>query len=110
MPSKSPRKSPTPAPAAEPFIRLSIRVQPKASRNRVRIAPDGSVRVFVMAPPADGAANRAVCELLAGAFSIPKSAVRIDKGDQSREKVIKLTGLTPEAVESRLKSIENSST
>jgi uncharacterized protein YggU (UPF0235/DUF167 family) len=37
--------------------RLTVQVQPRASRNEIVVAAGGSLRVRVAAPPAGGAAN-----------------------------------------------------
>lgn len=89
-------------------MRLSVRVQPKASRNRIQIEPSGKIRVHVTAPPVDGAANSAVCALLADAFGLSKSSVQVDKGERGREKQVVLTGITMAAVETRLQALKNS--
>ncbi len=43
---------------------ISVRVQPRASRDRVLGMRDGTLRVSVTAPPHDGKANAALLELL----------------------------------------------
>lgn len=53
--------------------------------------PDGSWRVAVSAPAADGKANAAVIEALAKKFDVPKSSVRIVRGLASRLKEVEIT-------------------
>jgi uncharacterized protein YggU (UPF0235/DUF167 family) len=44
------------------------------------------LRVKIAAPPVDGKANAALRDFLAGYLGIPKSKVRLEKGDSSRIK------------------------
>jgi len=69
---------------------LSVRVTPRASANRIESQPDGSVKAWVTAAPADGAANEAVLALLAKELGIPKSALSIVKGHAARNKRIRI--------------------
>jgi len=82
--------------------RLEIRVQPKASRNKVVVDRD-IIKVYVTTMPEDGKANKAVVGLLAKRLGIPKSAVEIVSGAKSRTKVIAVGGLCEVEVLSRLK-------
>ncbi|MBI4530240.1 MAG: YggU family protein [Candidatus Latescibacteria bacterium] len=71
--------------------RVRVRVQPRASCDEiVGVAPDGTLRVRVTAPPADGEANRGLIKLLAQAFGVPTSAVAIVAGATSREKIVEV--------------------
>jgi uncharacterized protein len=82
-------------------IVLAVRVTPKSSRNEVAglyTAADGqvSLAVKVSAPPDKGKANRAVIEVLAEAFRLPKSAFTIVSGETDRHKVVSVAGNLPE--------------
>lgn len=79
-------------------VRLSVRVQPRASANEIVGLHGGALKVRLTAPPAEGAANRALVELLAGTFGIPVRAVTIVSGASSRTKVVELEGVTEERV------------
>lgn len=87
---------------ARPETRLTVRIQPRASRDRIAALEGERVRVRVTAPPADGAANEAVRRLLAGVLGCPPSAVEILRGRTGREKVIRIVGLGPVEVRARL--------
>jgi uncharacterized protein (TIGR00251 family) len=91
------------AAGASPFslapdgVRVRLRVQPRARRNRVDgLAPeaDGGValRVAVTATPEDGKANAAVIALLADAWDTPKSSLSVIAGAADRRKTIHLQG------------------
>ncbi|MEW6302475.1 MAG: DUF167 domain-containing protein [Verrucomicrobiota bacterium] len=81
---------------------LSVKVQPRASRNEVGPAQGNELKVKVTAPPVDSAANQAVLELLAEKLDCPRNALQLVRGQTARHKVIALTGLTAEEVEKRL--------
>ena len=72
---------------------LAVHVSPKAGRDEVvglRVLEDGlqEVEVRVTAAPDKGAANKAVCKLIAKELGIPKSAVAVKRGETSRHKLL----------------------
>jgi uncharacterized protein (TIGR00251 family) len=79
-------------------VRLSVRVQPRASTNEVSGLHGDALKVRVTAPPVDGAANEAVVKVLAGTFGIPVRSVTIVAGAGSRTKVVELQGVSEERV------------
>lgn len=86
-------------------MRLHVRVTPRASRDAIEGFDDaGVLRVRVTAPPADGAANKAVTKLLASALGIPQRDVMLISGGSSRLKVFELP-LSPEEVTTRLRNV-----
>lgn len=72
---------------------ISAKVTPRSSRNEIRGWTDSSPRelsVCVTAAPADGKANKAVCELLASSLGIAKGRVKVIRGQTSRHKQIEV--------------------
>jgi len=69
---------------------ISLRVTPKAARDRIEMGEGGTVRVHVTAIPDKGAANAAVLKLLAKAMGVPKSRLAILRGATSRDKVVRV--------------------
>ncbi len=86
---------------------LVVRVQPRSSRSRILLSEDGSIKLWTTAPPVDGEANKAVCELVAKALRVPKSCVSVIRGDTSRTKTIQVEGLTEEQVWAKLRDLPN---
>ncbi len=82
--------------------RLSVKVVPGASRNKIAGWLGESLRLRVTAPPERGKANSAVEELLAGALDIPGSAVRVVTGKTSARKIVEITGLSESDIVHRL--------
>ncbi|MFP5295978.1 MAG: DUF167 family protein [Alphaproteobacteria bacterium] len=92
---------------ADPVARLAVRMTPGASADRIDgwdADADGRpvLRVRVRARPVEGEANAALLKLLAKALGVPKSAASLDRGGQSRQKMILVRGLTIDDLRSRL--------
>jgi uncharacterized protein (TIGR00251 family) len=82
--------------------RITLRVQPGASRRRVVGKVGEEWKIAVTAPPVDGKANQACEELLADLCGLPKSAVKLLAGASSRRKTFEVEGREPAEVEARL--------
>jgi uncharacterized protein (TIGR00251 family) len=81
---------------------LAIRVQPRAKRSEVAGERGGAVVIRVNAPPVDGKANAAVCRLIAERVGVPRGAVRIVRGEASRDKVVRIDGLSADEARTAL--------
>lgn len=73
-------------------VLLSIKVVPNASRDRLAGELDGALKVQITAPPEKGAANKAVCKLIAQKLGLRNQAVRIDAGQTSPHKTVRIVG------------------
>jgi uncharacterized protein len=82
--------------------RITIHIQPRASRTEVAGMHDGCVKIRVSAPPVEGAANTAVIEFVASTLKVAKSRVRVVSGTTSRRKVLEIEGIAADVVESAL--------
>ncbi len=65
---------------------FNVRVTPHAKQNKV-VENDGVLRVYTTVAPENGRANSAVVELLSEYLDVPKSKIKILKGQTSRDKV-----------------------
>lgn len=83
-------------------IRLSFRIQPGAPRNSVAGVASGVWKIRIAAPPVEGKANRELIDYLSEVLDIPKSNIAVVRGETGRDKVVSITGLTPDEVEKRL--------
>ncbi len=84
-----------------------MRLTPGAAADRIDgwdVAPAGRpvLKVRVRARPVEGEANAALVKLLAKTLGVPKSAVALERGGQSRTKLISLAGLTTDDLRRRL--------
>jgi uncharacterized protein (TIGR00251 family) len=94
-------------------IILSLHVKPGVSPTRAGIASTTPhwIHVNVCSRAQDGAANKAVTQLLAETLKVARSDVRIVRGEKSAEKVIEVVGLkkgTEDGVEYVRKILEGS--
>ena len=70
--------------------KINLRVIPRARQNKITVQDDEHLRVHITAAPVDGAANAAVIKILAEYFDVPKSQIKIVRGDVARDKVIEI--------------------
>ena len=76
---------------------IAVHLQPRASKPGLGPLVDGAdgqqvLKARVAAPPADNAANTALCELIAKQLGVPKTSVRIERGAASRHKTVHVSG------------------
>jgi uncharacterized protein (TIGR00251 family) len=83
-------------------VLLSLKVQPRASRNEVGEPLGAELRVKVTAPPVDSAANEAVIRLLADTLDVPRNRVELVRGGTSRHKIVKVLGLSEAQILAKL--------
>jgi len=83
-------------------ITFSVKVQPRARRNAIVGEFGSALKIALTAPPIDGRANEACIEFFANLLDLPRSSVAIATGQNSRNKVIRVTGLSAEEVRRRL--------
>ena len=86
---------------------LAVRLTPGASADRIDgwdMDAEGRpvLKVRVRARPVEGQANEALVRLLASALGVAKSAVSLQRGGQSRTKILAIEGLSEDDVKSRL--------
>jgi len=71
---------------------LNLLVQPRASRNELAGLHNDALKLRLTTPPVEGRANQAVISFLAKRLHLPKSALTIKNGQQSREKQVIISG------------------
>jgi len=78
--------------------RIAIHVTPKSVREAIAGWRGGELSVAVTAPPEDGKANAAACVVVAKALGVPKSSVRVVRGQTSRHKQLEIDGVDAQAL------------
>jgi len=69
---------------------VSVWLGPRAAKTSIDGPHGDFIKIRVAAPPSGGAANRALCEVLADLFS---SSAEIVSGTRSRHKRVKIDGV-----------------
>ena len=78
---------------SETSARISVKVKPRASRDKVEGWQENTLVVRLTSPPVEGAANSSLIRLLAKKAGIARSRIRIISGDKGRLKVLEFEGL-----------------
>jgi uncharacterized protein (TIGR00251 family) len=80
-------------------IVLDIKVIPRARQTGLAGTRDGFILVRLTAAPVDGAANRALIAFLSDLFGVSKRNITVVIGEISRQKRVKISGITASDVE-----------
>ena len=83
---------------------FAIKVHPRAKKDAIAGEIGEALKVALTAPPVEGKANEACIRFFAELLRVPRSSVTIAAGESSRNKIIRVHGLTAAQVEERLRS------
>jgi uncharacterized protein (TIGR00251 family) len=72
---------------------IEVRLRPRGSRDELTGMRDGVLQAKVTAAPVDGRANRALRGLIAKRVGVAPSRVSVVRGEKSRDKVVRVTGI-----------------
>jgi uncharacterized protein len=81
---------------------FAVKIHPRAKKNAITGEVGDALKVSLTAPPVDGKANAACIEFFAKILNVPRSSVTIASGQSSRNKVIRVAGVSAEEVRRRL--------
>jgi uncharacterized protein (TIGR00251 family) len=81
---------------------FAVRVQPRARKNAIVGEHGDALKLALTAPPVEGRANKACIEFLAEFLKVPRSSVTIAAGETSRNKVIRIAGMSADELRRRL--------
>ncbi len=82
---------------------FAVKIHPRAKKNAVSGEVGEALKIALTAPPVEGRANQACVEFLAELLKVPRSSVTIAAGQTSRNKVIRVAGLSAAEVGARLR-------
>ena len=83
-------------------VTFAVKVQPRAKRNAILGKMGEVLKLALTAPPVDGRANDACVEFFANLLKVPRSSVTIASGEHSRNKVIRVAGMTADEMRRRM--------
>jgi uncharacterized protein (TIGR00251 family) len=83
-------------------VTFAVKVHPRAKKNAITGELDGALKISLTTPPAEGRANHACIEFLAKLLKVPRSSVTTASGQTSRNKVVRVAGLSGEEVSKRI--------
>ena len=74
-------------------ISLSLRIQPRSSRNKIAGLLGEELKIALTAPPVDGEANEACLKFLSKFFGKPLKYIHLESGHTGRSKRVFIEGL-----------------
>jgi len=83
-------------------ITFAVKVHPRAKKNAITGELGDALKVSLTTPPVEGRANQACIEFFAKLLNVPRSSVTIASGQSSRNKVIRVAGVTGQYLRDRL--------
>ena len=83
-------------------VTFALKVHPRARKNAITGEVGNALKLSLTTPPVEGRANEACIEFFAKLLKVPRSSVTIAAGQSSRNKVIRVAGVTGQYVRDRL--------
>jgi uncharacterized protein (TIGR00251 family) len=81
---------------------FAVKVHPRARKNAITGELGDALKLSLTTPPVGGRANQACIEFLANLLNLPRSSVTIASGQNTRMKVIRVSGISVNEVRKRL--------
>ena len=81
---------------------VALRVVPNARKTEVTGLHGGAVKLKVASPALEGKANAEVLCFVAEAAGVPVRMAGLVSGDKSRDKVVRVEGMSPDALRLKL--------
>jgi uncharacterized protein (TIGR00251 family) len=85
-------------------VTFAVRIHPRARRNAITGEVGDALKLSLTSPPVEGRANDACIDFFAKLLKVPRSSVTIATGQNSRQKVIRISSLSAEEVRERIGS------
>ena len=81
---------------------FQVKVHPRAKKNAITGEVGDALKLALTSPPVDGRANEACIAFLAELLNVPRSSVTIAAGQTSRNKLIRVAGMTAAQLQQKL--------
>jgi uncharacterized protein (TIGR00251 family) len=82
-------------------VTFAVKVHPRAKKNAIAGELGPALKLSLTTPPVEGRANEACIAFFANLLKVPRSSVTIASGKTSRQKMIRVSGLSAEEVRKR---------
>jgi uncharacterized protein (TIGR00251 family) len=83
-------------------VTFAVKVHPRTKKNAITGELGDALRLSLTSPPVEGRANEACIEFFAKLLKVPRSSVTIASGQTSRQKVIRVSGLSADELRRRI--------
>jgi uncharacterized protein len=84
---------------------FQVKVHPRARKSAITGVVGEALKLALTAPPVEGRANEACIEYFAEFLNVARSSVTIAAGESSRQKLIRVAGLSAAQVEAKLRAV-----
>ncbi len=84
-------------------VTFAVKLHPRAKKNAITGELGAALKLSLTTPPIEGRANEACIEFFAKLLKVPRSSVTIASGQNSRNKIIRVAGVTAQYVQDRLR-------
>jgi hypothetical protein len=81
---------------------FAVQVHSRARKSAITGELGDALKVSLTAPPVSGKANDGCIEFFAKLLKVPRSSVTIASGQTSRQKVVRVSGLSAEEIRRRI--------
>jgi uncharacterized protein (TIGR00251 family) len=89
-------------------VTFTVKIHPRAKKNAITGELGNALKLSLTTPPVQGRANEACIEFFANLLKVPRSSVTIASGHTSRQKVVRVSGLSAEEVRKKIGSAAGS--
>ena len=83
-------------------VTFAVKVHPRAKKDAITGELGDALKVSLTTPPVEGRANQACIEFFAKLLKVPQSSVTIASGQSSRNKIIRVAGISATELRNRV--------
>jgi uncharacterized protein len=84
---------------------FQVKVHPRAKKNAITGVIGDALKLALTTPPVEGRANQACIAFFADFLNVARSSVTIAAGETSRNKLIRISGLSAAHIEAMLRTV-----
>ena len=91
---------------ADGVVRLTVHVQPAASRTGIAGRHGDALKIRLSAPAVDGKANACLVEYVADLLEVSRASVELANGASNRRKLLKVSGVKASALDALRQAVQ----